>query len=234
VLLISPPSLPGGSIGGTIGAPAVSNVATASPLVQGVDLTSLNIGRGDASVLTLPPWMSPIVSSPAGPLLAAGDDGRQRVAVLAFDPVHSNLAQLAALPILARNLVGWADAWTSLGDDGTLSIDAIPGATRATASGVSAPNAFALTGGGVGVTGVGPGAHTVAARGTGVIHRRTLVSALPAPARGSAANGGAPIDLSSWASAASVPGERTFTAWLIVLALAAMVAEWATWRRIHR
>ncbi|MEO9174428.1 MAG: VWA domain-containing protein [Gaiellales bacterium] len=234
VLLISPPSLPGGSVGGAIAAPAVSSIAASSPLVEGVDLTSLSIGRGVASVLSLPPWMSPIVSSPDGPLFAAGDDGRQRVAVLAFDPVHSNLAQLAALPILARNLVGWADAWTTLGADGTLSIDAIPGATQATLSGGSAAQTFALVDGGVGLTGVAPGTHTVAARGPSVVHRRTLVSALAAPAQATNTPGGAPIDLSSWASAASRPAERTFAAWLIVLALAAMVAEWATWRRVHR
>jgi Aerotolerance regulator N-terminal len=232
VLLIAPTSLPGGSVGGRIARPTVSTIAPGSPLVEGIDLTSLAIGRGDAAVLSLPASMSPVISSPDGPLLAAGDDGDQRVAVLAFDPTHSNLAQLAALPILARNLVGWADAWTTLGDDGSLSIDAIPGATRASVStGASTAETWALAPGGVGATGLGPGAHTVAARGPGVVHRRIVVSALGAPER---AIGSAAIDLSPWSSAASQSTERTFAPWLIALALAAMVAEWATWRRIRR
>ena len=130
VLLIDPPALPGGAVGSRIASPTVSSTAPGSPLLEGVDLTSLAIARSKARSLVLPSWMSPIVSSPDGPLLGAGDDGRRRVAVLGFDPQQSNLAQLAALPILARNLVGWADAWASLGPDGSLSIDAVPGATR--------------------------------------------------------------------------------------------------------
>jgi hypothetical protein len=231
VLLIAPTSLPDGSVGGRIARPIVSTIAPGSPLVQGIDLTSLAIGRGDAAVLSLPVWMSPVISSPDGPLLAAGDDGHQRVAVLAFDPAHSNLAQLAALPILARNLVGWADEWTTLGADGSLSIDAIPGATRASVTaGSSAPEAWVLGREGVGATGLGPGAHTVAARGPGLVHRRTVVSALLAPGRAS----GEALDLAPWSSAASRPSRRTFAPWLIALALVAMLAEWATWRRIRR
>jgi hypothetical protein len=149
--------------------------------------------------------------------------------VLAFDPSRSNLSQLAALPILARNIVGWADAWTSLGDDGSLRIDAVPGAAHAT---LDAGTAFSLAGGAVGITNLGTGIHEIAATGPGVAYRRTLVSSLAAPATG--AGTGAPVDVSAWARVASPPGERSLAPWLIVLALLAMVAEWATWRRIRR
>ncbi len=231
VLLIAPPSLPGGSVGGKIATPTVSSTASGSPLLQGVDLASLNVDRGAASVLSLPSWMSPIVSTPGGPLLAAGDDGRQRVAVLAFDPSRSNLSQLAALPILARNIVGWADAWTALGDDGALRIDAVPDATHAT---VDAGTALSLAGGAVGITDVDKGIHNISASGPGVTYRRTVVSSLAAP--GTTPGGGvpAPVDVAAWARAASPPSERSLTPWLIALALLAMVAEWATWRRIRR
>jgi Aerotolerance regulator N-terminal len=231
VLLIAPPSLPGGSIGGKIATPTVSSTASGSPFLQGVDLASLNVDRGAASVLNLPPWMSPIVSTPSGPLLAAGDNGRQRVAVLAFDPSRSNLSQLAALPILARNVVGWADEWTSLGDDGSLRIDAVPDATHAT---LDAGTALTLAGGAVGVTNLGKGIHDISATGSGVAYRRTLVSSLAAPETSPGAGVPAPVDLSAWARVASPPSERSLTPWLIVLALVAMVAEWATWRRIRR
>ena len=132
VLLIDPPALPEGTVGAPIAEPTISGSAPGAALLEGVDLTSLNIDRATARSLTLPPWMQPVVWTPDGPLLAAGDNGSQRVAVLAFDPPHSNLAQLAALPILARNLVGWADGWASLRADGSLSVDALPGGSRAT------------------------------------------------------------------------------------------------------
>jgi hypothetical protein len=230
VLLIAPPSLPGGSIDGKMAAPTVSSTASGSPFLQGVDLASLNVDRGAASVLSLPQWMSPVVSTPNGPLLAAGDNGRQRVAVLAFDPSRSNLSQLAALPILARNIVGWADDWTALGGDGSLRIDAVPEAAHAT---LGTRPAFSLAGGAVGVTNLAKGIHLVSATGAGVAYRRTLVSALAAPADGAGA-GAAPADIAAWASTASPPSERSLAPWLIVLALVAMVAEWATWRRIRR
>src|SRR5205823_552423 len=47
----------------------------------------------------------------AGPLLAAGDDGTQRLAVLAFDPAASNLPQLSAFPLLLWNVVRWSGTW---------------------------------------------------------------------------------------------------------------------------
>ncbi len=64
-----------------------------------------------ATRLTPPAWLAPVVWSPDGVLLAAGADGRQRVAALAFEPGQSNLTQLPALPILAANLVRWASGW---------------------------------------------------------------------------------------------------------------------------
>ena len=117
---------------GALAAPAVSSTAEGNALVAGVDLRSLSIDRGAARRLVLPRWLGAVISSPGGALLAAGDNGRQRVAVLAFDPARSNLTQLPAFPILARNLERWAGGWTSVGDRGSLMINSLPGATRAT------------------------------------------------------------------------------------------------------
>ena len=127
VALIAPPRLPGGAVGGPLGAAPVSSTAVGHDLIRGVDLRSLSVDRDAARRLTLPGWLEAVVSSPGGPLLAAGDNGRRRLAVLAFDPPDSNLTQLSAFPILARNLERWAAGWTSAGDDGSLTIDSLPG-----------------------------------------------------------------------------------------------------------
>ena len=231
VLLIDPPALPGGAVGPRIASPTISNIAPGSPLLEGVDLTSLAIARSRARSLVLPSWMRPIVSSPDGPLLGAGDDGHRRVAVLAFDPQHSNLAQLAALPILARNLVGWADAWASLGADGSLSIDAVPGATRARITDAAGgARTISLAGGPVGVTDLAPGRIRVSVEGPAGARRRELVSALAARATGA---GGPPLVLADWARATGSHDRHSLVPWLIVVALVAMAAEWGVWRRIR-
>ncbi|HKC73168.1 MAG TPA: VWA domain-containing protein, partial [Chloroflexota bacterium] len=91
LLLVDPPSLPGSRAAGALADTTVSGLDAASPLLSDVDLTSLDVQGGTAERLTLPDWVAPIVWSAAGPLLAAGDDGTQRLAVLAFDPAASNL-----------------------------------------------------------------------------------------------------------------------------------------------
>jgi hypothetical protein len=235
VLLIDPPRLPGGSIRGAIAVPTVSSVATGSPLVAGVDLASLNVDRGAAQSLTLPSFMQAVISSPDGPLLAAGDDGRQRVAVLAFDPPRSNLGQLAALPILARNLLGWADGWASLQPDGSLSVDAIPGGTTALVTDASGSiHTLPLAGGPLGITGLAAGSTAVSVTGAGGGHGRELVSALASPQAIAAAAPATPASLRSWASLPSPHDRRALAPWLIAVALGALGAEWAVWRRIHR
>jgi hypothetical protein len=231
VLLIDPPALPGGAVGPRIASPTVSSAAPGSPLLEGVDLTSLALARSKARSLVLPSWMSPIVSSPDGPLLGAGDDGHRRVAVLAFDPQDSNIAQLAALPILARNLVGWAEAWTSLGANGSLRIDAVPGAASArVTNAAAAAQTISLADGPVGVTGLVPGRTSVAVEGPTGARRRELVSALSAPGTGA---GGAPLALADWARAAPPRDRHSLVAWLIGVALVAMAAEWGVWSRIR-
>ena len=232
VFLVAPPRLPGGAVGSALAAPAVSGSDGESDLLAGVDLTSLSIDRDAASRLALPSWMSPIVWSPASALLAAGDNGRQRVAVLAFDPPRSNLTQLAAFPILARNIESWASGWTSIGSDDSLSVNAVPRASRAViARAPGAARRVALEGLPAGVTDLAPGPYSVAATGAGVRHDRQLTADLAAPA---AAPPTGSIDLSSWAAAAAPSTPRSVTPYLIVLALLAMAADWLVWRRLRR
>lgn len=234
VALVAPPRLPGGSISGAISAPTVSGQATASDLLDGVDLTSLSVDRGAAELLALPASLEPLVWSPSGPLLAGGDDGRRRVAVLAFDPVRSNLTQLPAFPILARNLVRWADGWATIDDRGSLAIDAVPGTTRVRVAGTSGPVRTAdLSHGAAAFTGLAPSRYRVSASGAVVTHRRTLAASLELPTTVADATTLGPIDLASWAAAAPRRGRTTLTPWLLVLALIAMAGDWIYWRRLR-
>ena len=232
VVLVAPPELPGGAVIGALAAPTVSGIAGSSDLVAGVDLTSLSVDRGAAGRYELPSWMGAVISSPEGPLLAAGDNGRQRVAVLAFDPARSNLAQLPAFPILARNLERWAAGWTSIGDRGSLVINSLPGATRATVTaGTGASRSVELSGRAAGIAGLAAGAYTVTATGPGVVHRRVVTARVPVAA--SAATAAGPIDVTAWARTAAPRETSSLSAYLIALALIAIGGEWIYWRRLR-
>ena len=205
VALIAPPRLPAGSIDGAIASPTVSGQAIGSELLTGVDLASLSVDRGAAELLTLPPWLDPVLWTPSGPLLAAGDDGSRRLAVLAFDPARSSLTQLPALPILARNIVRWAAGWTALAD-GSLIVDAVPGTTTATVATASGSSSVELRGRPAGRTGLAPGVDTVSVSGPGVEHRQTLDGSLALPPSAAAAAEGGPIDLDVLDLARRAPG----------------------------
>jgi hypothetical protein len=131
VLYIAPPSLPGGSVSGAIADTTLSEVDKTNPLMNDVDLTSLDILPGGAKKLTLPPSLTPVVATATGPLLATGTIGGQQVVVLAFDPVRSNLPQLDAFPLLLRNLVeqdmSWLPSSVYVGEP--LTIQVPPGTT---------------------------------------------------------------------------------------------------------
>ncbi len=98
MLLVDPPRLPEGRVGGVLGETVVSGTDAGNELLEGVELSSLAIAAHAAVGLTLPPWLAPVVWSPDGVLLAAGDNGRQRVAALAFEPGQSNLHAAARAP----------------------------------------------------------------------------------------------------------------------------------------
>ena len=132
VFLIDPPRIPGGRVGGRLAETVVSGTDEATDLLAGIDLSSLSIDSGSARAVVLPSYMSALAWSPSGPLLAAGGDGVQRVAMLTFDPARSDLPQLPALPLLAENLVSWAAAWapaTAPAGEPFI-VDAAPGARQ--------------------------------------------------------------------------------------------------------
>jgi uncharacterized membrane protein len=108
-MLVDTPRIPGGHVGQGQSDSTVSGSDAASPLLDGgVDLSSLSLSPGAATTVTLPRWLSPVVWSPSGPLLAAGDNGPMRLIVMPFEPGKSNISQLQALPLLAVNVVRWS------------------------------------------------------------------------------------------------------------------------------
>jgi Mg-chelatase subunit ChlD len=87
----------------------LSGVDDTSPLLAGVDLTSLSVPASAMAPVTGPAWLAPVAWTPSGPLLAAGTgSGLRRLAVLAFDPARTSLPQQPAFPILLRNIARWA------------------------------------------------------------------------------------------------------------------------------
>jgi hypothetical protein len=111
VLVVHPARFAGGPRPRATRDAVAATSAEDDPLLAGVDLTSLAIDPGATRRYALPAWMQPLAVADAVPLVAAGSDGRRRVALLAFEPSRSNLAQLEAFPVLARNLVRWAAGW---------------------------------------------------------------------------------------------------------------------------
>jgi Ca-activated chloride channel homolog len=61
-----------------------------------------------ASKVDLPRWAKPLISTADGvPLMASGQDGDRRVAILPFDLQQSNLPLMSAFPILMANMVNY-------------------------------------------------------------------------------------------------------------------------------
>jgi Ca-activated chloride channel homolog len=230
VVLIDPPRLPGGRVGGQLGDSTPSGEDAASGLVSGVDLTSLAIDTGAARRLSLPRYLMPAVWSPDGALLAAGDDGSRRLAVLSFDPAQSDLPQLESFPILASNLVRWGAGWapSSAWAGEPLSVDASPGARVVTLTLDGTMVARQRLRGTIVELPVGrPGLYAVTETGPGVTRRATVAVSVAAQP---AAHAAAPVDLTV-ARAPSAAGHGPLRApWLLAAAMVLVVLEWTCWR----
>jgi Ca-activated chloride channel homolog len=234
VVVINPPRLPGGRVGGPLADSTPSGEDPTNDLVSGLDLTSLAIGAGSAHAVAPPDYMTPIVWSPDGTLLAAGDDGTRRVAVLSFDPAQSNLPQLASFPILALNLVRWAADWVppSAPAGEILPIDGTPGATELTlALDGRVVAQTPLRGEVVEVPVARPGVYTVMETGPGIDRRAQVAVSVAGPAL--AANTGpptAPIDLTATRVRPTPTHGPVRSPWLLGAAIVVLLLEWAYWR----
>lgn len=228
VLLIDPPRLPEGHVGASLPDAAVSGSDASSVLLAGVELSALAIDPGAARTLEPPPWLAPVVWSPEGVLLAAGDDGAQRIAALSFEPGQSDLPQLAALPILAANFVQWASGWAPASASAGIpfAVDATRGVRLVSLARAGkaiervrverAPVALALA---------RPGSYTVRESGPGLLREAKLAvntsEALPA--------GPAPVDLRAARAGSGSKGPVNRAPWFLAAALLALALEWLYW-----
>jgi Ca-activated chloride channel family protein len=229
VLLLDPRRLPDGHVAGALANPTLSGTDPSSPLLADVDLSGLTVEQGASRRLVLPRWLTPVAWSPSGPLLAAGDDGGTRLAVLSFAPTGSNLPQLSSFPILIANIADWGLGWTpaSAAAGAPVRIDTVPGARTATVSGpgIATQRVSLRRGGTVVQAPATPGLYTVAETGPGVVHQATLAVNLGTPQ----ATPATPIDVrTSGLHAGRAPGSP-LALWPLAAGLLLVVLEWAYW-----
>ena len=95
------------SITGQLENPVPRAVTDEDPILEYVDLNGVSIL--DSPHIPLPDWARPVLvdESSGAPLLFVGEIEGQRVAVLTFDPRHSDLPLQVGYPILIANLVDW-------------------------------------------------------------------------------------------------------------------------------
>jgi len=111
LLLVDPPRFPGAPAPAVLSDTSISGEDANSPLLDGVDLTSLDLPPGSGEQLVLPAALQPVVWAAHAPLITAGVLDGGRVVTVAFDPKVSNLSQLTAFPILMNNILRWSAGW---------------------------------------------------------------------------------------------------------------------------
>lgn len=116
-LLVAPPAGRSGPLrfAGALTAGAV-NAASAGPLaglLQYVDLGDVHVAQVRA--VTLPGWMQPLATSNGHPVLAAGEEGTARFALVSFDLQHSDWPLRVSFPIMLQNLLQYLAPGLTLG-----------------------------------------------------------------------------------------------------------------------
>jgi uncharacterized protein YegL len=235
LLLVNPPRFPGGRSLGKMHDSRMSGTEPASPLLGGVDISSLTIGAGAARRLALPAGMTAAAWSSEGPLIASGTEGGRRVAVIAFEPSESNLPQLAAFPALIDNIVAWSQrlAPQAAAAGTPFALAEPPGTTAAAlapAAGGAARQLKVAAGDEVPVAIARPGNYLVTLKGPWGT-RELALAVNPGPA----AAPGAPVDLSAPAPPAQA-GHTDLWPWLLAAALLGLILEalYAWWREPER
>jgi hypothetical protein len=106
LLVLNPPERGPYRTTGQVTRPRVATWDRENPILAFVDIRDMNISR--ASRLDMPRWAKPMISTADGlPLMAVGQDGDRRVAILPFDLQQSNLPLMSAFPILMANMVNY-------------------------------------------------------------------------------------------------------------------------------
>jgi hypothetical protein len=230
VLLVDPPRIPAGRVGGFLNDSIVTGVNASDELLGGVDLTSLSINSRGGKRIVLPPYLTAAAWSPDGPLLADGDDGTQRLAALAFDPAQSDLPQLAGFPVLAANVVKWAAGWApAAATAGEVTrIDATPEASRLIlVLGGHVVMSERLRSSAATPMLAQPGLYTVTETGRGI--NRTATVPVNIAARLATSTPSAALDLGAVARGGTPVNGPNEAPWLLVGALVVIGLEWTYW-----
>jgi Ca-activated chloride channel family protein len=231
LLLVDPPSFPGGGVRGTMKDSRMSGTEAASPLLAGVELASLTIGAEASRRLTLPASFSAAAWSSEGPLIASGSDQGRRVATISFEPSESNLPQLAGFPILIDNIVAWSQrlAPQSAAAGVPFTLSEPPGTSAASvepATGGASEKLELAAGSEVPVSLAKPGNYVITLQGPWGT-RLLAVAVNP----GAAPTAGAPVDLGAPAPTAHA-GHEDWWKWVLVAALVVLILEalYSRWR----
>jgi Ca-activated chloride channel family protein len=106
LLVVNPPDRGPYRTTGQVRRPRVATWDREDPILSFVDIRDLNVNT--ASKVDMPRWAKPLISTADGiPLMAAGQDGDRRVAIVPFDLKQSNLPLMSAFPILMANVVNY-------------------------------------------------------------------------------------------------------------------------------
>jgi Ca-activated chloride channel family protein len=224
LLLVDPPSFPGGAVHGFMKDSRMSGTEAASPLLAGVELASLTIGAEASRRLALPASFGAAAWSSEGPLIASGTDGGRRVATISFEPSESNLPQLAGFPTLIDNIVAWSQrlAPQSAAAGVPFALSEPPGTSAASvapATGGASQGLELAAGSEVPVSLAKPGNYVLSLQGPWGT-RSLAVAVNP----GAATAAGAPVDLGAPAPTADA-GHDDWWKWVLVAALVVLVLE---------
>ncbi len=107
LLLVNPPDSTLLPIEGKVERPAITFWESENPLLRYVSFADVRVQQ--ASKVAVPAWAKALVSAAGVPLIVAGERDGQRILVLAFDLLQSNLPLSASFPILIANAVGYLE-----------------------------------------------------------------------------------------------------------------------------
>jgi hypothetical protein len=231
---------PFGTVSGRLDSPIIARPDPEEPLLRFVDLTSVHIGR--AREIALAEGMEPIVQSGAGhPLIAAGQVGGRRMAVIGFALSESDLPLQIAFPLLTSNLVdfvlpageGLLPPATSLGEPIQLVLD--PEITEVTLVADGVESTIELLGG----RGTLPGATRVGIRDLRAPDGSSLgrvAANLFSPDESDVAPGDPQriVDMGRVPAQAEAPAQTARAEWWWPLALAALALLVVEWLLFHR
>lgn len=96
---------------GTLRAPAIVDWKTTHPLLRFVNLDNVQVA--EAMGIRPPAWGTVVADSPQGPLIVAGERGRQRVVWVAFDVLNSTWPLRVSFPMFVANAVDWLNPATA-------------------------------------------------------------------------------------------------------------------------